>query len=189
MTNYEETVDRITQIVGTNITIPTLEKQKQETVGNITTFYAFDGWWTTSDFATNTRFTATKMPEQNTILYAKWNVARVEESYQVSLYDNGVVVDTMRAVAGDTLNFAGRNKVVSTTRFYSDAAFTTQMTNFTMPERDLNVYIRNQYALTYSYYAKENNDYVKKTATKTLYQGESFGLPTKTNDYIDYKNS
>ena len=189
VTNYEESVDSITALVGTPITISALEKQKQETIGNITTFYSFDGWWTTSNFVANTRFTATKMPEQDTTLYAKWDVVRVERSYQITLYDNGVAVDSMRAIAGETFSLVGLNKVNSTTRFYSDAGYTSQITNFVMPEQDLNIHIRNQYTLTYSYYAKENNDYVKKTATKTLYQGDSFGLPTQTNDSIDYKNS
>ncbi|MBR1890695.1 MAG: InlB B-repeat-containing protein, partial [Clostridia bacterium] len=189
VTNTDSSVESITKLVGEAYTLPTL-KQKQETEGYVTTFYAFEGWYYDSEF-TN-KVTEAVMPAQDTTLYAHWVVERVERSYQISLYDNGTVVDTLRAVSGDEFDLSALNKVSSTTKFYLDANYTTELTNYVMPEKDLNIYIRNKYNVTYNYYVIENNSLITRNTVQTLYQGESFSYPTTAGTafgYIDYRDS
>ena len=185
-TNSTEEIDSVSQLVGTSFALPT-PRQKQETEGYITTFYTFAGWFTTANFAEDTQVTAGIIPEQDTTLYAKWEVERVVRSYQINLYDNGELIDTTRAVAGEEFELDALNRVNDTTLFYTDDGCTNALTSYVMPESDLNIYIRNQYNLTYYHYVLENNTYVEREENVTLYQGDAINfLPTHTDTYIDY---
>ena len=188
-TNSPEEIAGTKQLVGTTFTLPT-PRQKQETEGYLTTFYLFDGWFTTSDFAEGTQMTSGIIPSADTTLYAKWNVERIVRSYQINLYDEGELVDSTRAVAGEEFDLSDLNRVHDNSLFYTDDLFSEMLESFIMPERDLNLYLRNEYTLRYYHYVLENNTYVGKEDAVLLYQRDVIDfLPTQTNTYIDYRDA
>ena len=131
------------------------------------------------------------MPNYDLTLYAKWDTV-VETTHQITLLDNNVVVDTLRGIEGRAFDLTGRNKVVTgtggyDTEFYWDAAYTHKLTaeDFIMPEKDIEIHVRNWYTVTYT------SEY-GNTATKVyhLLQGSSLTPPTQTDynkDFADYR--
>ncbi len=167
VTYSDDKIDSITKLEGESINIPTLTT-KEVTEENFTSYYEFAGWYTSGDFAEGTLFNSNIMPSRNTTLYAKWNLIKTEYTRLVNVYDGEELLLSERFKVGDTIDFSSIEKVNDTTKFYLDSSFTTELTNFTIQDKDLNIYIRNMYTLTFT--SAYGNT---KTVTLQLYQGEN----------------
>ena len=179
VTNSDDKIDSITKLEGESIDIPSLTT-KEITESNFTSYYEFGGWFTTEDFEEGSQFNLTAMPSQNTTLYAKWNLIRTEYTRSVNVYDGDELLATLRVKVGDTIDFSSIEKVNETTKFYLDKSFTAEMTDFTMPNNDLDIYIRNMYTLTFT------SDYGNtETVIVHLYQGEQIEVPVQSSYVFD----
>ncbi|MBO5021886.1 MAG: InlB B-repeat-containing protein, partial [Clostridia bacterium] len=177
VTNSNEVIEPVKALEGDNITLPALSIKEEATETSVT-IYTFVGWFV--DEALTNEFTTFVMPNENTTLYAKWEVADVEEAHLLQVYDNGNVIYTRYILAGNAIDLSGVAKVNDTTKFYLLANFTTAYEgDFTMPEENLTLYIRNQYTLTY----KSGYGTVKDTSEK-VWQGETLSLPAQST-YAD----
>lgn len=177
VSSCDKTFDDIKKLEGESIALPSLST-KEVTEGNITSYYSFGGWFTSAGFEEDTRFEETIMPSQNLTLYAKWDYVKSEATYSVNLYDNGILVGSLRVKAGDTIDFSNVDVVDENTKFYYDAGYLQEIVNFTMPESDLDVHIRNLYTLTFT--SEYGNT---STVTYQIYQGDSFEVPVQ-NSYV-----
>lgn len=175
-TGCSTTFDSITTLHGQQIELPILTT-KEETVENTTTYYQFDGWYV--DSAYTTRFDSTIMPDQDTVLYAKWVVTKVEQTYKVDVYDNEQLIYTTRVKAGESIDLSQCPMVDEKTKFYSDAGYSNEITDVITPSSDLDLHIRNEYTLSISSAYGNVFEY-----TGALYQGESIVLPTQ-NSYVE----
>ncbi len=180
VTNSEQKFDSITKLEGEAITLPVLTT-KEESDENTTTYYEFGGWYTTSTFDEGSEFNESIMPSNNVTLYAKWNLVKTEYTRSVNIYDGDQLLTTLRVKAGDVIDFSTLSNVSDTTKFYYDKEFKNQMVDFTMPDNDINVYIRNMYKVTFtSLYGNTS------TVTYSLYQGESITeLPAQSSYVYD----
>ena len=173
VTDSEQTFDKITKLEGESITLPT-PHTKEVTEGTTTYYYNFAGWYTSSSFEDSTSFNQTTMPSQNITLYAKWEFDRIEATSAVNIYDNNVLVDTLRVKSGDTIDFTNANKVNEDTLFYYDANYSKQITDFTMPAHDIDIHIRNLYTVTFVHQYDSSQN-----VTAQFYQGQTItNLPT-----------
>ncbi len=178
VTNSNEIISPIKALEGDNITLPSLSI-KEEANETSVTIYTFVGWYT--DEALTNEFTTYQMPSANTTLYAKWEVADVEEAYLLQVFDGGNAIYTRYILAGNAIDLSGVAKVNDTTKFYLQSNYTTQYEgDFIMPEENLTLYIRNQYTLTYtsSYGTVQNRN-------EKVWQGETLSLPAQSTYYDD----
>lgn len=180
VTNSDQSVNPITKLEGEEITLPVLTT-KEESDENTTTYYEFGGWYTTSTFEEGSEFNESIMPSKNVTLYAKWNLVKTEYTRSLNIYDGDQLLTTLRVKAGDVIDFSTLSNVSDTTKFYYEKEFKNQMVDFTMPDNDLNIYIRNMYKVTFtSLYGNTS------TVTYSLYQGESITeLPAQSSYVYD----
>ena len=180
VTNSDQSVNPITKLEGEEITLPSFTT-KEETDENTTSYYEFGGWYTTSNFDEGSEFTESVMPSKNVTLYAKWNLVKTAYTRSLNIYDGDQLLTTLRVKAGDVIDFSTLSNVSDTTKFYYEKEFKNQMVDFTMPDNDLNIYIRNMYKVTFtSLYGNTS------TVTYSLYQGESITeLPAQSSYVYD----
>ena len=171
-------LDSITQLAGTNISLPILN-EKVETIDNTTTTYSFDGWYSDENFVNS--FYSNIMPDENLTLYAKWNIVKVEETRNLTIYDNGQIIYSQRIKVGSNIDLTGVNKICDTTKFYLDENYQTEyLGDFIMPDQDLNLHIRNLYTI------KISSAYGNAgTVEYNLYQGENISFPTQNSYVVD----
>jgi len=158
----------------------------------VTTTYAFAGWYTDSEF---TKEFDGVMPNTDATIYAKWTVTNVTYERAINIYDNGKIIYADRYVVGDEISLPDNIKVDENTLWYLDGDYTTFASlPDIMPNEDINLHIRNKYTITYNYFTKELIDgytdrfeNVPHTNSISIYQGETFLLPTQGNyQFIDY---
>ena len=184
VSNCDTTFASITNLEGRTFNLPTLTT-KEVTVENTTTYYEFAGWYTTSNFAEDTRFNSNVIPTTSLTLYAKWNVVGVETTYALNLYDNNVLVYSSRVKEGDDLGISELSYITNTTKYYLDANYSNEYKDVsTMPGNDLTLHIRNKYTITIT---SQYGD--SETKTYSLYQGESFTMPTQSSYVSDDGNT
>lgn len=160
------TFDSITALEGEPITLPVLDK-KTETQDNITTTYAFDGWYSDENFTQ--KFTSTVMPSVDTTLYAKWVVTQVQETRSVKIYDNGVLIFDEQVNLGEKIDLESLGeKYNSDTLFYLDEDYQNQYEGDFVVNDDLTLHIRNKYTVVIE--SEFGNVYKQEIS---LYQGES----------------
>lgn len=160
------TFDSITALEGEPITLPILDK-KTETQDNITTTYAFDGWYSDENFTQ--KFTSTVMPSVDTTLYAKWVVTQVQETRSVKIYDNGVLIFDEQVNLGEKIDLESLGeKYNSDTLFYLDENYQNQYDGDFVVNDDLTLHIRNKYTIVIE--SEFGNSYHQEIS---LYQGES----------------
>ncbi|MBE7074300.1 MAG: hypothetical protein E7379_04355 [Clostridiales bacterium] len=186
VTNSTDVVNSITQLEGTTVVVPYLNT-KQETVGDETTTYSFGGWY--KDSTCTEKFTDYKMPSQSIVLYAKWDFVKTETTKTFTLIHNGNTLYSYRIKTGNEIDLSSVSGITLTgskpTLFYTDAARTNLYTgDWTMPEQDLTLYVKNAYTLTAT--SKFGNT---ATATYHLYEGDSLTLPTQSNYVNDDGNT
>ena len=178
VTNSDQSVNPITKLEGEEITLPSFTT-KEETDENTTSYYEFGGWYTTSNFDEGSEFTESVMPSKNVTLYAKWNLVKTEYTRSLNIYDGDQLLTTLRVKAGDVIDLSTLSNVSDTTKFYYEKEFKNQMVDFTMPDNDLNIYIRNMYKVTFtSLYGNTS------TVTYSLYQGESITKLPAQSSYV-----
>lgn len=178
VTNSDQSVNPITKLEGEEITLPSFTT-KEETDENTTSYYEFGGWYTTSNFDEGSEFTESVMPSKNVTLYAKWNLVKTEYTRSLNIYDGDQLLTTLRVKAGDVIDLSTLSNVSDTTKFYYEKEFKNQMVDFTMPDNDLNIYIRNMYKVTFtSLYGNIS------PVTYSLYQGESITKLPAQSSYV-----
>ena len=121
------------------------------------------------------------MPENNTILFAKWELISTETTVNIKIIDNGQMVFEDNLVAGTPLELDASIVKNENTKFYLDQDFTREYQfNGLVPNENTTLYVRNQYALTViSEYGNITN------STSFIYQGEDFAnlLPQQQSYY------
>lgn len=184
VTNSDYSVDNIKKLVGQSITIPSLG-EKVVIDGTTTFYYDFEGWFTSSSFEIESKFEEAVMPQQNTILYAKWTLNHFELStHDLSVYDNNVLVYNARVKEGDAFDFSSLN-TNSNTRFYLDASYSNLYSGeFVMGENDVELHIRNKYNINF---VSAYGDVL--TETFAYYQGESISYPARQTYVVDDGNT
>ena len=176
VTYCDKTFQNIRKLEGTPVALPILNI-KTETEGNITKTYAWKGWFTDENF-TN-KFETDTMPSQDTTLYAKWELTKIEETRAVNIYDNNSLIYTKRVKLGEQINLARVDKINETTKFYLDKDYQNEYTGNFIMEEDLSLHIRNKYTLTVL------SDYGNSGKFEySLYQGETVSLPAQ-GSYIE----
>lgn len=137
----------------------------------------FEGWYVDAELTT--AYVSEFAPSSNITLYAKWTLVDMLQTYAVNLYDNGEKIATRRFFEGSNITFNGLSKINNTTKYYSDANLTTEITNMVMPSNDINIHIANEYTVTIiSNYGKVINMSYK------AYQGTAITvIPTQEQTY------
>ena len=178
VTNSDEALDSIIALEGSNITLPVLTLKQVETETSIT-IYSFEGWYT--DEAFTELFNSYIMPNEDTVLYAKWEVANVEEANLLEVYDNETLIYSKYILAGEDIDLSKVGKITENTKLYLMADFSTLYEgDLKMPEENLTLYIRNQYTLTItSEYGTVVNSEEK------VWQGASISIPSQSTYYDD----
>lgn len=165
---------------GEEIIFPILTT-KQTTIDGITTYYDFDGWYMDSIFKTPANVSI--MPDSDITFYAKWKVNHIAETKGINVYDNGELLYTLRVQEGETIDFSNLKNINENTKFYCDADYKTEFTDYVMPSHDIDVYIRNLYTITLtSAYGTAG------TFTYQFYQGETIELPVQNSYVVDDGN-
>ncbi len=178
VTNSTNTLSSITQVEGSVLSLPTLTV-KQENEGNVTTTSEFAGWYTDENY--KTAFTNTTMPSEDITLYAKWNVVKVEETYQFKLYDQDEELYSFYIKADDEIDLSSVEKVNSKTLLYYDKAFNSQYTDaLVMPYNDLTLYVRNYYS--FSIYSQYGNTI---SQSYEVLQGSVISIPAQQYHEVD----
>lgn len=183
VTNGGEAKDSITLLEGETFELPTYVDLLVEVVGNTTYTKQFEGWFV--DESLTTEFASNVAPSQNTVLYAKWVIMDSATSYQLTIYDAGQKLLVRRVLVGQTLTLNG-SQFKDDTLYYLDSNFTNQidMANFTMPEQDIELHIRNKYTAKIVSVKGTILDY-----TISLYQGETFDVASQSSaDWDTYAN-
>lgn len=187
---------------GSQITLPSLSTRVVDD-GITKTTYTFGGWFTSSNFASSSKFTSTTMPGHDTILYAKWNET-VEYYRTITFVTNSdYSVDSIKKLVGQSITIPslGEKIIVSgTTTYYYDfnGWFTSldfveesKFEEALMPETDTVVYAKwtlNHFELsTHDLNVYDNNVLVYNSRVK---EGDAFdfsSLNTNTNTrfYLD----
>ena len=163
-------------VTGDKIVFPNLTT-REDTKGDITTYYQFDGWYRDSTFK-NAVDGDVYMGSEELVFYAKWKVTKVVKTCALNVYDGETLIKTIRIESGDTIDLSEVPGVNEGTKFYYDELFTREVNDFVMPENDLNIYIRNKYTVTVV------SDYGNAGFVYTGYQGESLVLPTQAS-YVE----
>ncbi len=176
--NNDISLDNITKLEGANIDLPTLN-DKVETIENTTTTYSFGGWFEDEQF--NIPFNSNIMPNRDVLLYAKWDIVKVEETRNLTIFDNDQIIYSQRIKVGTAIDLSNIEKINDTTKFYLDANYQSEyLDEFVMPNQDLVLHIRNCYTL------KISSDYGNAgTIEYNLYQGEKIVLPKQDSYIID----
>ena len=178
VTNSDQSVNPITKLEGEEITLPSFTT-KEETDENTTSYFEFGGWYTTTTFEEGSEFNESIMPSRNVTLYAKWNLVKTEYTRSLNIYDGDQLLTTLRVKAGDVIDLSTLSNVSDTTKFYYEKEFKNQMVDFTMPDNDLNIYIRNMYKVTFtSLYGNTS------PVTYSLYQGEIITKLPAQSSYV-----
>lgn len=182
-TNGGEAKDSITLLEGETIELPSYVDLLIEVEGNTTYTKQFEGWFVDADLTTE--FTSNIAPSQNIVLYAKWVVMDSATSFQLTVYDAGQKLMVRCVIEGQNLVLTG-SQFKDTTLYYLDSTFIKQidLATFTMPNQDIELYIRNKY--TARIVSSKGNvlDY-----TISLYQGETFEVAAQSStDYDTYAN-
>lgn len=147
------------------------------------TTYRFEGWYVDEEYAC--KFDGI-MPDSVLHLYANWDIISVVKERKVTIIDNDKVVYDQLHKVGEQLSLILDSKVDDNTKWYLDSAYVYEATLPTyMPDEDMVLHVRNRYQFQYSYYQLEDNNHVQHTATKWLYQGEKYTLPSQDNYEID----
>ena len=181
--NGGEAKDSITLLEGEKFELPTYVDLLIEVVGNTTYTKQFEGWFV--DESLTTEFASNIAPSQDTVLYAKWVVMDSATSYQLTIYDAGQKLLVRRVLVGQTFTLNG-SQFKDDTLYYLDSNFTNQIdiANFTMPEQDIELHIRNKYTAKIVSAKGTILDY-----TISLYQGETFDvLSQSSSDWDTYAN-
>ncbi len=177
-TKFGEKPENLVALENTSISLPEFADVKI-TNENVTKTYHFLGWYLDENF--NEQFTQTTMPENNTILFAKWELISTETTVNIKIIDNGQTVFEDNLVAGTTLELDASIVKNENTKFYLDQDFTREYQfNGLVPNENTTLYVRNQYALTViSEYGNITN------STSFIYQGEDFAnlLPHQQSYY------
>lgn len=163
-------------VTGDKIVFPNLTT-REDTKGDVTTYYQFDGWYRDSTFK-NAVDSDVYMGSEELVFYAKWKVTKVVKTCALNVYDGETLIKTIRIESGDTIDLSEIPGVNEDTKFYYDALFTREVNDFVMPENDLNIYIRNKYTVTVV------SDYGNAGFVYSGYQGEALVLPTQTS-YVE----
>lgn len=167
----------ITALAGSSVSIPTLAI-KQELEETLTKTYTFLGWYL--DENCTMVFNSNTMPDKDVTLYAKWSEPTIEYTRRLTVYDNNQVVGTIYIKAGEIIEFKDIDEIRSTTRYYADANYLTEITDLTMPDHDLDIHIRNYYNV------EIRSEYGTVVAIIGTYlQGEEFSIPTQNSFYTD----
>lgn len=167
----------ITALAGSGVSIPTLAI-KQEVEESLTKTYTFLGWYL--DENCTKLFNSSTMPNEDVTLYAKWSDPTIEYTRRLTVYDNNQVVGTIYIKAGEIIEFKDIDEIKSTTRYYADANYLTEITDLTMPDHDLDIHIRNYYNV------EIRSEYGTVVAIIGTYlQGEGFSIPTQNSFYTD----
>lgn len=146
-----------------------------------TTTYQFNGWYLDKEF---TQSFDGVMPAHDLTVYAKWNEI---EGSTLTIIDNGNEILRKSFAKGNAITLPSSIKVDENTQWFFDQEFTQPASlPDIMGEDDVTLYIRNKYTLTYTYYEEVNGVHTKKTESSSLYQGQTFNLPTLTNYELDY---
>jgi len=173
VTNSNESASPITALEGSEIVLPSLNLKEVETETAIT-IYSFAGWYI--DETLTQEFTDFVMPNESLTLYAKWEVADTTEAKLLEVYDNGQVIYSRYIISGRAIDLSKVGKVNANTKFYLASNYTTLYEgDFTMPEENLALHIRNQYTLTIK---SEYGNVVDSTAT--YWQGVSISVPSQS---------
>lgn len=167
-------------VTGDQIVFPELTT-REDTKGDMTTYYQFDGWYKDSTFK-NAVDGDIYMGSEELVFYAKWKVTKVVKTCALNVYDGETLLKTMRIESGDLIDLSDVSGVNNDTKFYYDAEFTREVNDFVMPENDLNIYIRNKYTVTVV------SNYGNAGFVYTGYQGEMVTLPTQTSFVEDDGN-
>ena len=178
VTNGDMTCSPITKLTGSEITLFDLVS-KEETIGNTTSYYTFEGWFTSADFSE--AFTQTTMPDQDVTLYAKWNLYKTETTSTFKLYHNDDLLVEKQVIQGSEIVF-NHELVKEDSKFYHDKDYQTEYTGeFVMGGENIALYVRNKYNFTYvSAYGNVFNQ------TFSLYEGEAMpDLPSQQQEIID----
>ncbi|MGN1201215.1 MAG: hypothetical protein ACI4R8_03005, partial [Candidatus Caccovivens sp.] len=163
---------------GEMVVFPTLTT-KENTVGDETTYYEFDGWYYDSLYKTPVT-TDIYMEESNLVFYAKWKVTKVEITGAVNVYNNGEFATTLRVKSGDIIDLSQLDFVNDESEFFYDSAYTSPVSDFVMPSNDIDIYVANKYTVTVtSAYGNAG------TFTYTDYQGRTISLPEQESYYVD----
>ena len=183
VTNGGEAKDSITLLEGEKFELPTYVDLLIEVVGNTTYTKQFEGWFV--DESLTTEFASNIAPSQDTVLYAKWVIMDSATSYQLTIYDAGQKLLVRRVLVGQTFTLNG-SQFKDDTLYYLDSNFTNQIdiANFTMPEQDIELHIRNKYTAKIVSTKGTILDY-----TISLYQGETFDVAAQSSaDWDTYAN-
>ncbi len=163
----------ITKLEGEYIELPTYSF-KQETNGDITTTYSFQGWQDESGQI----FSANAMPTQNKTLTAIWKVESVEITKELSIYDREELLYSVRIKSGEEIILPELDKLNAETKYYLDNCFEYEYNISVMPDENLKLFVRNKYTL------KVISDYGEIINSEiSLYQGQSYNLPLQ-NSYV-----
>lgn len=171
--------EKITKLEGEFLELP-VYSVKQETEGDVTTTYKFQGWQDEE----GKLFTSSTIPTEDKTLTAIWEVISVEVTKQFELYDEDELIYSIRVKSGEEIVLPQHEKINAETKYYLDNAFTYEYQISTMPEENLTLFVRNKYELTVT------SNYGEVISSKiSLYQGESYTLPNQASYYYDDKET
>ena len=165
----------ITKLEGEYIELPTFT-YKQETEGDVTTTYSFQGWQTED----GTIFSSSAMPTENKTLSAVWKVEKIEITKELSIYDEDELIYSARIKSGESIILPEHEKLKIDTKYYLDNEYLYEYEISVMPDENLKLFVRNKYTLNViSEYGEVLNTII------SVYQGESYTLTSQSSYVYD----
>lgn len=176
-------ISNIESFYGDKVVLPQL-LLKQETEGDVTTNYEFDGWYNEKGVEVGDTIVLT----ENIKLTARWIFKNQEITKSLKVYDaenKSNLLYEKRIKAGDEISlddWLGRD--ADWVYVDENGQKVDLLNGMLMPENDLIVYKKDRHSLTINYKEIVNGSPVDKQIQVYLYTGENFlsNIPTNEND-------
>lgn len=123
----------------------------------------------------------TSIPNCDVTIVANWKVV-VEDYYKVEIYNYKTLVDTLHFESGEVVDLSKYSFVNSESQICADENFTDALTNYTVTDSAMKIYVRNKFTV------KVVSEYGENT-TFTDWQGTKINLPTQHKDTFDDKTT
>ena len=193
-------VSNIESFYGDRVTLPQL-LLKQETLGDVTTNYSFDGWFTEKGVEVGDVLTLTA----DIKLFARWKFKNKEVTKSLKVYDSQDQTKLLfekRIKTGDTISLDDWIERKADWVYVDENGQKIDILGgMAMPESDIVVFKKDKHILTINYNEFVGGTITSKQTQVSLYQGENFlgAIPTNGNansgfymnlngDEIDFAN-
>ena len=182
VTNESIQIDSIKALEGGILSLPMPANIETTLDENTSKLKVFKGWY--SDINLTKEFTSSVMPNENVILYAKWEEI-ITQTYSLNIYSAGNLVYSGKVEAGKTFIFPTSVHFNENTKYYTSSDFSEAnlVTNFVV-KANTTWYAKNMYSV------ELDSDYTVKNGGRynnisNVYENTTIILPSYSNFKID----